>query len=121
LNNQFTDKKKRFYNNLKPDRLKIKHIISCLLLVIFVGLLWDGTSGFPILRESSGVLTAIGSLFVLGILYICGEGLGEWVGSKDKTSQPLLRRIFNLFLLLLFIVLFSFVAYKILMFFNIKI
>lgn len=121
MKDSFTDKEKKFFNRLKPERLTIKHIVAFILIILFVGFIFDGTSGFPIIRGSSNILALIGSLFFLGILYICGEGLGGWLTAKDDVSQPLLKRILNLLMLLGFFALFSFFVYKVLTFLGIKI
>ncbi len=118
---QFTDKEKKFFQQLRLASLKLKHFVAILLLILFAGLMFDGISGFPILRGSPNILSIIGGLFVLGILYICGEGAGSWLTSKDDVSQPLYRRFINLLILFGFVALFSYVAYKVLIFLNIKI
>lgn len=120
LRDQFKEKEKYFFKQHTPDRINFKHIAAILLFILFTGLVLDGASGFPILRSYSNIFSIIGGLFVLGIFYVCGESVGIWFTSKDKVSQPLYRRIFNMCILLGFVALFTFIVYNILKLLNDK-
>ena len=78
----------------------IKRIIVVVLFLLFLGVLLDAYTGFSLIRQSSSILGGIGTLLILGVLYLFGEGVGELVSGIDKVDQPLWRRTLNLVVLL---------------------
>ena len=44
------------------------------------------------------------------LLYLLAEGGGEWIGARDKVSHPLWKRVWNLAVLLGFVVVIGVIA-----------
>ena len=59
------------------------------------------------LLDSNSVFGSLGVLLILGVLRLFGEGLGERITNIDKIEQPLWRRVLNLCVLLLVIMVIS--------------
>ena len=78
----------------------IRRTIVGVLFLLFFGVLLDAYTGFSVIRKSSSILGGIGTLLMLGVLYLFGEGVGELVSGIDKVGQPLWRRTLNLVVLL---------------------
>jgi quinol-cytochrome oxidoreductase complex cytochrome b subunit len=94
------------FREVKEYKSKVKPVILSLIVLLCLGLCLDGCSGFYILRKSKNILAALGGFVLLGILYIAGEGVAEWLHSKDKVTHPHHKRAFHLILLLLFVAIF---------------
>ena len=92
----------------------IPRILLLVLVLLFLGVLTDALTGFTVIRHSDSVFGSIGALLILGVLYLFAEGLGERVADIDKTEQPLWRRVFNLCVLLLAMVVIGGVFYYVL-------
>lgn len=103
---------------LRKKRLNSSYIFVLLIFIIFIGFIVDLTTGFSLIQDSSNVVKAFIIIFILGIFYILGNGLSCLINSKDHTSQPLPKRVFNLFLLLTSIVVLIFLIYKVIKFFK---
>jgi hypothetical protein len=65
-----------------------------------VGFLFDLFFGLPLLRSSRSWTAWILGIGGLGVLYLLGEGAGEWISARDKVSHPLWKRAWHLALLL---------------------
>lgn len=78
----------------------IKAILIGIIVLPLIGLLYDAYSGFHILRTSKSIYGLIASLLVTVTLAFAGEYVGELVGTKDKVSDPLSKRVFHLSILL---------------------
>ena len=112
MQNQLSQEEKAFFNKAKPEKNKIwARLLFCSILILFVGVLADALMGFPILKNSQSLFSGLGGILLLGVLYILGEGAGYWAGSKDDVSQPIGKRIINLFLLLLITGIFCVIFY----------
>ncbi len=79
-------------------------VIGAVVLPLF-GLLFDAFNDFYVLRHSKSIYGAFAGLVLLAVLYLLGEAGATWVGSKDKVSHPLHKRVFHLFLMLAYTVL----------------
>ena len=82
-------------------RKRIMTLLAIIAVVLLLGVFLDAVSGFPILAGFNDVSRKVVSLFLLGTLYILGEGAIEWINARDDTKQPLWVRVPLLFLLLL--------------------
>lgn len=83
--------------------------ILVMFLVVF-GLMTDLLSGLPLSLTARSWGTWLLGIIALGVLYLLAEGGGEWIGSRDKVSHPLWKRVWDLTLLLGLAVLFSVVV-----------
>ena len=88
-------------------------------LVLFLGVLVDAFSGFTAIRGAQPIIGSIGMLMLLGSLYFIGEGIVTSVEEIDQVTQPLWRRVINLFLLLSIVGLLMLVFYYVFNFFKI--
>jgi hypothetical protein len=48
------------------------------------------------------IYAGLAALMAIAVLYILSEAGSEWIGGKDDVAHPLYKRVFHLFLLLLF-------------------
>jgi len=96
----------------------ISRIPPVLILLLFAGFLADAFSGFAVIRHAGSVVGGIGGLLLLGILYLFAECVGDRVTDMDSTEQPLLRRVFNLCVLLLAMALIGALFYYVLSVIN---
>ena len=81
----------------------IKTIVLVVLALGVCGLVLDALNGFYILRNAQSVAMGVGGLFLAAILYGIGELGADRISSRDETSDPLCKRVFHLFCLLVFI------------------
>ena len=96
----FSEKEKAFFRRQKGGGSKLKAIGFAIVLLFIAGVSLDALNGFPVLRAAkTPALTALG-LLILGVFYVAGESVSEWINSKDKVSNPLHIRAFHLLLLL---------------------
>lgn len=72
------------------------------MLLVF-GFLIDLFSGFYVLGHSKSIYAGLAALMVVSVFYVLVEAGSEWIGRKDDVAHPLYKRVFHLFLLLLFI------------------
>jgi len=86
----------------KPSRWKraARFIAILSLLLAAVGFIWDLFSGLPLLRSSRSWSAWLVGVVALGVLYLLGEGAGDWINARDKVSHPLWKRVWHLALLL---------------------
>jgi hypothetical protein len=84
----------------RTRHLKVGLALICFVFV--VGLVGDlfGSIELWIAKRSVGAWL-LGTL-ALGVLYLAGEVIGDWIHRRDKTTDPLGRRVLNLLLLLAF-------------------
>ena len=76
-------------------------VVGYLLVALLVGgVALDALQGFYFIRTAKTPLLAFVGLIVLGILYLLGEIVSDWINSKDKKTNPLYLRAFHLILLL---------------------
>jgi hypothetical protein len=80
--------------------LSLKTLSIVFVALLLLGLIFDASNGFLLLRNIQSAPLAIAGLILLGIVYGLGTGGVEWIASKDKASNPLYKRAFHLFLLL---------------------
>jgi len=97
----------------------MSRILPVFVVLLFAGLLADAFSGFEVIRRSGSVFGGIGMLLVLGVLYIFVEEVGSRVAEIDSTEQPLPRRVLNLFVFLVSMVVVATVFYYVFSFFKI--
>jgi hypothetical protein len=81
----------------------LQKIIIALIVLLVFGFLLDLFSGFYVLAHSKSIYAGLGGLLIVAIFYmIGGEASSEWIGGKDKVTDPLYKRTFHLLTLLLF-------------------
>ena len=81
---------------------KVKVIAGIAVGILFIALIYDAFNGFFIIKHSKNIYGVILGLFIFGVLSMCAEFISEWINKKDDVSHPLYKRVFHLFLLLLF-------------------
>jgi hypothetical protein len=69
------------------------------LFLIVIGFMTDLWLGFPLLLSAWSWTTWLLGVLALGVLYLLGEGGSEWIKKRDKRSQPVWKRAWNLALL----------------------
>jgi hypothetical protein len=97
----FTEQEKAFFRKQQgggDSKLKVVGLVLVALLI--GGIALDGLTGFDFIRSAKNPLIAVLGLLVLGVMYILGEIVSEWINKKDKKSNPLYLRAFHLMLLL---------------------
>jgi quinol-cytochrome oxidoreductase complex cytochrome b subunit len=82
-------------------------VITLLIVLVVIGFIADAFSGFSLTRESRPWLAWLLGIVGLGTLYLLGEGVAEWIHSRDNISDPLVKRIFHLALLLVPVIVFG--------------
>ncbi len=102
MKEQFSKKEKEFFKRQRGERSNLKVILIGIAFLLFIGLLFDAFSGFYIIKHSKSIYGGIAGLFLFSLLYLFGEAGAEWINSKDDVSHPLYKRVFHLFILLLF-------------------
>ena len=102
MEEQFSKKEKDFFKRLGGERSNLKGIFIGIAFLLFIGLLLDAFSGFYIIKHSKSIYGGIAGLFLISLFYLFGEAGAGWINSKDDVSHPLHKRVFHLFLLLLF-------------------
>jgi hypothetical protein len=70
------------------------------VLLIAIGFIVDLVSGLEVLRSSRSWTAWLVGMAALGLLYLLGEGAGEWINARDKVTHPLWRRLWHLAVLL---------------------
>jgi hypothetical protein len=70
------------------------------VFIALVGLFFDATNGFIILKKSKNIISGAFGIIAFGILYLAGEAGVEYLNSKDKASNPLIKRAFHLLMIL---------------------
>ena len=87
---------------LKPSpwRKATRFVAILVVVLIAVGFIVDLLSGLEVLRLSRSWTAWSVGIAVLGVLYLLGEGAGEWVAARDKVTHPLWKRVWHLALLL---------------------
>lgn len=81
-------------------KIAIRFVAMLVLFLIAVGFMFDLFSGLPLLLSRRSWTTWLLGVAALGVLYLLGEGAGEWIGARDKVSHPLWKRVWHLALLL---------------------
>lgn len=66
------------------------------MLLLALGFGTDACMGFPLSRDTASVPKWLAGLLGLGALYLLGEGAAEWIGSREKVTDPLWKRVFHL-------------------------
>ena len=79
---------------------KIKPILIGIFVLPFIVVLYDAYSGFHVLRNSKSIYGIIAGLMVSAVLAFAGEYASEAINAKDKSSDPLYKRVFRLLILL---------------------
>lgn len=100
-------------------RSKIKPILIGIMVLPLIGLLYDAYSGFHVLRNSKSIYGIITGLMVTVVLALVGEYVSELINTKDKVSDPLYKRVFLLFILLVFVCIVGFLYWRIFHYFEI--
>jgi hypothetical protein len=80
----------------------IRKLVIALIALLVFGFIIDLFSGFYVLRHSKSIYAGLGGLLIVAIFYVIGEAGSEWIGDKDKVTDPLYKRAFHLLALLLF-------------------
>ena len=102
MSQYFSKKEEEFFKRHRGQSSKVKVILIGTAFLLFIGFLIDAFNGFYIIRYSKSIFFGIGGLFLFAIFYLLGEAGAGWISSKDDVSHPLYKRVFHLFLLLLF-------------------
>lgn len=92
-------------NSFSPDGATARGgvwrmVIGVPLLLAALGVASDACMGLPVWRGAASRQAWLGGVLGLGALYLLGEGVGEWIGPKDKVTDPLWRRLLHLMALL---------------------
>lgn len=98
---------------------KIKPILIGIIVLPLIGLMYDAYSGFHVLRNSKSIYGIITGLMLTVVLAIVGEYISEVINAKDKVSDPLYKRIFHLFVLLVSVCVVGFLYWLIFHYFEI--
>lgn len=102
MGNEYLGQNKSVFHRKRENPYK-KYALIILLLFI-AGFIIDGVySNFYIVRNAKSFGWAFVGILILSILYLIGEIGSEWIGSKDKVSNPLYKRAYHLLLLLCFV------------------
>lgn len=80
----------------------LRLIVITVVVLLAVGFLIDLFSGFYVLRQAKSMYAGFAGLLFLGIFYLAGEAGSEWIGGKDKVTDPLYKRTLRLLALLIF-------------------
>jgi len=75
--------------------------IAVIILLAF-GFLIDLFSGLYVLRQAKSIYAGLAGLLIVSIFYLVGEAGSEWIGGKDKVTDPLYKRALRLLALLIF-------------------
>jgi ribose/xylose/arabinose/galactoside ABC-type transport system permease subunit len=97
----------------------IKPILIGIIVLPLIGLLYDAFNGFHVLRNSKTIYGIIAGLILTAILAFVGEYFSEVINAKDKVSDPLYKRAFHLFILLVSMSVIGFLCWFILHYFEI--
>lgn len=89
-----------------PSKWKaaIRFVTILVLFLIVLGFMIDVFSGLPISLSSRSWTAWLFGILALGVLYLLGEGGGNWIGARDKITDPLWKRVWHLVVLLGFVV-----------------
>jgi hypothetical protein len=85
----------------QPESI-LRFIVIAVIVLLAVGFLFDLFSGFYVIRQAKSIYAGLAGLLILGIFYLVGEAGSEWIGGKDKVTDPLYKRAIRLLALLLF-------------------
>ena len=89
--------------NSATRRQRARRLLLVIPIVILVmGLGVDMCSGLPLSQGARSPQAWLAGILALGALAILGDGVGEFIGSRDKVTDPLWRRALHLVALLAF-------------------
>jgi hypothetical protein len=71
-------------------------IVGVPLLVLALGIVTDVCMGFPLGHKARSAGGWLAGVVGFGALYLVGEGACEWLGSRDKVTDPLWVRALHL-------------------------
>ena len=88
----------------EEDKLKtvLRTITIGIVVLALFGLMLDAFGGFYVLRHSKSIYTGCAGIFLLSLFYLIGEAGSTWISSKDKVTHPWYKRLFHLFMLLVY-------------------
>ncbi len=92
------EKRKRTF---QPKSILRLIVIAVIVLIAF-GFLIDLFSGFYVLKQAKSIYAGLAGLLIVAIFSLAGEAGSEWIGGKDKVTDPLYKRALRLLSLLLF-------------------
>jgi hypothetical protein len=81
-------------------RAASRFVAVLLLFLSVLGLMSDLLFGLPLSFSARSWTTWLVGLVALGVLYLFGEGGGEWINERDRVTHPLWKRVWHLALLL---------------------
>lgn len=80
----------------------LRIIVIAVIVLLTLGFIIDLFSGFYVLRQSKSIYAGLAGLLIVAIFYVIGEAGSEWLGGKDKVTDPLYKRALRLLALLIF-------------------
>jgi hypothetical protein len=83
-------------------RSVLRLIVLAVILLLAFGFVVDLFSGLYILRQAKSVYAGLAGLLIVAIFFLAGEAGSEWIGGKDKVTDPLYKRALRLLGLLFF-------------------
>jgi len=104
MENKLSEKEIQFIRRLQPKRFKLRYVffvpIALLVALLVAGWLYDPIMAYQLLKNSNNIWGwLLGSLF-LGIIGFIGEGIFNWIESKDGVAHPLYLRFFHLIMVI---------------------
>ena len=92
------EKAKRSFQSHSILRL----IVIAVIVLLAFGFLVDLFTGFFILRQAKSIYVGLAGLLIAVLFYLAGEAGSEWIGGKDRVTDPLYKRALRLLALLIF-------------------
>lgn len=80
----------------------LRVIVIAVIVLLAFGFLIDLFNGFYVLRQAKSIYGGLAGLLIISISYLVGEAGSEWIGGKDKVTDPLYKRALRLLAMLIF-------------------
>ena len=95
---------------LSRSKAALRFAAMFVLFLVVLGFMADLFSGLPLLLSSRSWAAWLLGILALGVLYLLGEGGGNWIDARDKVTHPLWKRVWHLAVLLGWVVVVGAVA-----------
>jgi hypothetical protein len=79
----------------------LRFIVIAVIVLLAFGFLIDLFNGFYVLRQAKSIYAGLAGLLIVAIFFLAGGAGSEWIGGKDKVTDPLYKRALRLLALLL--------------------
>jgi len=93
--------KEKAKRKVQPKSI-LRLIAIAVIVLLALGFLIDLFGGFYVLRQAKTIYAGLAGLLIVAIFYLAGDAGSEWIGGKDKVTDPLYKRALRLLALLLF-------------------